>query len=86
MFQQSGGDIRAVSVRTLPDVHLGAGPSRVNNKQASYRYKKLTTVDIAAEYTVREQFPTCSAVFNLGILTVTVGGHPRTTTPTRIAR
>jgi len=28
----------------------------VNSKQASYRYKELTTVDIAAEYTVRSKF------------------------------
>ena len=40
----------AVSVRAL-DAHLEwSGPSSVNNKQANYRYKQLTTMDIAAGY------------------------------------
>ena len=42
-----------VSVRALQEAHPGGGPSRGNNKQANYRYKEITTVDIAAEYTVR---------------------------------
>ena len=45
------GDVCAVSVRALPDAHLEwSGSSSVNNKQASHRYKQLTTTDIAAEY------------------------------------
>jgi len=44
-----------------------SGPSGVNNKQASYRYKELTTVDIAAEHTVWNKFQ-----HNLNVLRVLV--------------
>ena len=50
MFHHSV-DTCAVVVTALPDAHLGwSGPSSVNNKQASYRYTQLATMDIIAEY------------------------------------
>ena len=33
-----------------------SGPSRVNNKQASYQYTKLATMDIIADYMEHVKF------------------------------
>ena len=50
MFHHSV-DTCAVVVRALPDAHLmRSGPSRVNDKQASYQYTQLATMDIIADY------------------------------------
>jgi len=46
-----------VSVRALPDAHLGwSGPNGVNNKQANYGYRELARSDIAAEYMEQIKF------------------------------
>jgi hypothetical protein len=56
MFHQSV-DTCAVAVRALPDAHLGwSGPSRMNNKQASYQYTQLATMDITADYMEHVKF------------------------------
>ena len=52
MFHRSG-DIRAVA---LPDAGW-SGPSRMNNNQASYKYKELTTVDNCSRILSPEQIP-----------------------------
>jgi hypothetical protein len=50
---------RSVGQRVAGRTPGWSGPSCVNNKQASYRYEQLTTMDITAEYMEHPKIPTC---------------------------
>jgi hypothetical protein len=56
MFHDSV-DMCAVEAGAFLDTHLGwSGPSRVNNKLASYQYTQLATMDIIADYMEHVKF------------------------------